>query len=212
VTGSGTAFLQQVIDDQVLLNQSQAAPQGMSRLLGRQALKSTVADAIVLAEVAVDGLQAVVRLTSDDVGLLPFGVALPTNDALMSESCSHIVERGAARHEGVAGTLVLGQHPSDLAVVGIEQLGEIAVGEESPLLVSLLAQAEGLAQQPLASRQAVDAPLGVLGRGEVEENGDQLGVGDPLAMGGWVVDADGHPQGLAVHQVILGTHVLGYDF
>src|SRR5262245_17583171 len=90
--GSGTAFLQQVIDEEALLNQSQAAPQGMSRLLGREALKSTVADAIVLAEVAVDGIQAMVGLTSDDVGLLPFGVALPTNDALMSESCSHIME------------------------------------------------------------------------------------------------------------------------
>jgi hypothetical protein len=184
----------------------------MSGLLGREALKATVADAIVLAEVAVDRLQAMIRLTRDDVGLLPFRIALPTNDSLMSEPCSHIVERGAARDEGVGGALMLGQHMSNLAVVGIEQLGEIAVGEESALVVSLLAQAEGLAQQPLGSRQAFDAPLGVLGRGEVEEDGDQLGVGDPLAMGGGVVDADGHPQGLAVDQVILGAHVLEYDF
>ena len=169
-------------------------------------------DPIGLTEITVDRLQAVGGLARDDVGLLPLSIVLPANDSLMSEPCSHIMERGAARDEGVGGPLMLGQHMSNLAVVGIEQLGKIAVGEESALVVSLLAQAEDLAQQPLGSRQTVDAPLGVLGREEVEEDGDQLGVGDPLATPGRVVHAAGHPQGLAVDQVILGTHVLEYDF
>src|SRR5579883_952266 len=47
---SAAPALQQVIDGEVLLHQGQAAPQGVGRLLGRQALESAVADAVVLAE------------------------------------------------------------------------------------------------------------------------------------------------------------------
>ena len=93
---------------------------------------------------------------------------------------------------------MLGQHLGDPAVVDVEQFGEVAVGEEPPLLVGLLAQAPDVPQQALASGKAVDAPLHVFGRGEVEKHGDQFGVDDPLPVGGRVLDADGHPERLAV--------------
>ena len=93
-----------------------------------------------------------------------------------------------------------------------EQFGEVAVGEQSTLLVSLLAEAERLVQQSLGSGPAIDPLLHVLRGGEVEEDRDKLGVRDPLAVGGRVIDADGHPQCLAVGEVLLGAHVLGYNF
>ena len=66
------------------LHQSQAALQGVSGLLRRESLKAAVADAIVLAEIMVNRLEAVVGLASDDVRLLALGVALPANNPLMS--------------------------------------------------------------------------------------------------------------------------------
>ena len=208
---SATVFLQQVIDRKILPDQREAATQGVRCLLGREPLQTAVADAIVLAQVTVDGFQTVVRLSSDDVRLFPFGIALPANDPLMSQPCSNIVKRGTPRDHGVGVTLMLGQQHGDPTIVAMKQLGEIAVGEQTTLLVGLLAQAEGLVQQTLGSGQAVDPPLHVLGGGEVEENRDKLGVGDPLAVGRRVIDADGHPQCLAVCEVLFGAHVLGDD-
>jgi hypothetical protein len=208
---SATVFLQQVIDRKILPDQRQAAAQGVRCLLGREPLQTAVADAIVLAQVTIDGFQTVVRLPSDDVRLFAFGIALPANDPLMSQPCSNIVKRGTPRDQGVGVTLMLGQQLGDPTIVGMKQFGEVAVGEETALLVSLLAEAEGLVQEALGSGQALDPPLHILGGGEVEKDRDKLGVRDPLAVGGWVIDADSHPQRLAVCEVFLGAHVLGDD-
>ena len=57
----------------------------------------------------------------------------------------------------------------------------------------------------VAREWAGDHPLfDVLRGGEVEEDRDKLGVRDPLAVGGRVIDADGHPQCRAVGEVLLG--------
>ena len=115
----------QVVDRQVLLHQAKTARQGVSGLLGGQALESAMADAVVLPEVAVHGLEAMVGLAGDDVRFLPFGVALPANNALMSQSRSNIVQCGAARDERAGLALMLGENASDPAVVDVEQLGEV---------------------------------------------------------------------------------------
>jgi hypothetical protein len=205
-------ILQQVIDVEVLFDQCQAARQGVSGLLGGESLKAAVPDTIVLAEITVNRLEAVVSLAGDNVWLLALGVSLPANDAFMSESRSHVVERGAPWDESVSEELMLGQHMSDLTVVGIEQLGEVTVGEQSALLVSLLAQTEGLAQQALGSGQAIDAQFNVLRGGEIKEYGDKIGIRDALVMAGRVIDADGHPECLSVCDVVLMAHVLEYNF
>ena len=104
---------------------------------------------VVSTEITVDRLQAVEGLAGHDVRLLPFGVGLPANNPLRSESRSHVVQGGAARDDRVGGPLLLGQQHRDPTVLGVEQFGEVAVGEQSPLLMGLLAQAEGLVQHPL---------------------------------------------------------------
>jgi hypothetical protein len=78
---SRAVFLQQVINGEVLLHQRHAASQGVGGLLGRQPLEAAMSDPIVLTEITVDGLQAVVSLACDDVGLFPFSIALPANDS-----------------------------------------------------------------------------------------------------------------------------------
>ena len=100
-TRPATFFLQPIIDRKILPDQGQAATQGVRGLLGRESFQTAVADAIVLAEVTVDGLQTVVGLAHDEVRLLALGVALPTNNPLMSKSCFDIVDGGAT------GTTVL---------------------------------------------------------------------------------------------------------
>jgi hypothetical protein len=105
-----------------------------------------------------------------------------------------------------------GQQARDPAVTDVQQFGEIAVGEQSPLLVGLLAQAEGLAQQPLRSREAFDAELHVFGGREVQEHGDQLGVDPPLVPSGRIRDTDGHPEDWAMLNVVLGPLVFDDDF
>jgi len=209
---SRAAFLQQVIDGEVLLHQWQATSQGVGGLLGREPLEAAMPDPIVLTEITVDRLQAVVGLACDDVGLLPFSIPLPANDSLMSKSCPHIVERGAPRDDGLGVSLMLGQQDRDPTVVRMEQLGQVAVGEESSLLVSLLAQPKGLLQQPLGGRQAVDAPLHILGGRDVEQDRDQFDIRDALATSGWVVDRDGHPEHLPVDQVVFRAHMLEDNF
>ncbi len=130
----------------------------------------------------------------------------------MSQPRSDIVQGGAARDDRVGGPLVVGQQHRDPTVLGVEQLGEVTVGEQSPLFVGLLAQAEGLVQHPLGRREAVDAPLYILSGGEVEEDGDQLGIDEALSLPRWVVDADGHPEDLPVPDVVVGPHVFDDDF
>jgi hypothetical protein len=95
--GSSTLSLQQVVDRQVLSHQAEATRQGLRGLFGSQALESAVADAVVLPEIAVHGLEAVVRLAGDDVRLLAFGVTLPANNPLMCEPRSDIVQGGTLR-------------------------------------------------------------------------------------------------------------------
>jgi hypothetical protein len=165
-----------------------------------------------LTEITVNGLQAVVGLAGDDMGLLPLGITLPANDSLMSQSCTHIVECSAPRDEGLRVTLMLGQQDRDVTVVGMEQLGQVAVGEEAPLLVGLLAQAKGFLEQPLGSREPVDAPLHILGGGDVEQDRDQFDIGDAPAASGWVVDRHGHPEHLPVEKVIFRAHMLEDNF
>ena len=70
-TRSTTFFLQQIIDRKILPDQGQAATQGVRGLLGRESFQTAVADAIVLAEVTVDGLQTVVGLRATRCGSLP---------------------------------------------------------------------------------------------------------------------------------------------
>src|ERR1035438_6891516 len=151
-------------------------------------------------------------LLSDDVGLFAFGVSLPANNPLMSKSCSHVMECGASWNNGLGDALMLGQHLSDPTVVDAEHLGEIAVGEQSALLVRLFAKADRLAQQPLGSRKAVDAHLHVFRRGDVEEDGDQIDIRYALVPTGPIVDADGHPQRLPVYKVVFGLHVREDNF
>ena len=78
--------------------------------------------------------------------------------------------------------------------------------------MGLLAQAERPGQQPLRGGEAIDALLDILGGAEVQEHGDQLGIDDPLLVAGRVIDADGHPEGLSVADVVPGPHVLEDDF
>lgn len=72
-------------------------------------------DAIVLTELTVNRLQTMVGLACDDVGFVPFDMAFPANDALMRQSCSHIVERGSPRNDNLGVTLMLGQQHRDPA-------------------------------------------------------------------------------------------------
>jgi hypothetical protein len=209
---SRAVFLQQVVDGEVLLHQRQATPQGVGGLLGCEPLEAAMPDPIVLTEITVNSLQAVVGLAGDDVGLFPFGVTLPANDSLMSKSCPHVVERGSPRDDGLGVSLMLGQQDRDPTVAGMEQLGQVAVGEESSLLVGLFAQAQSLLQQPLVGRKAVDAPLHILGGGELEQNRGQVDIGDALATSGWVVDRDGHPEHLPMEQVVFRSHMLEDNF
>jgi len=170
-----------------------------------------MADAIILAEVTIDRVETVVSLASDDVRLFSIGVSLPANNPLMSQSCTHVMECGASWNNSVGASLVLGQHLSDPLVSDTEQLGEIAVGEQSSLLVRLLAKAERLAQQPLRSRNAFDAPLHVLCGGDVEEDRDQIDIRYALSPTGGIVDTDGHPEHLPVYNVVFGAHLLEDD-
>ena len=128
-TTSATVFLQQIIDRKILPDQGQAATQGVRGLLGRQPFDSAVADAIVLAEVTVHCLETVVGLARRQMWLLTLSVTFPTNNSFMSQSRSGVVEGGTARDDGVGEALMLAQHVSDRSIAGVEQLGEVAVGE-----------------------------------------------------------------------------------
>ena len=110
---SSVVILQLVVDVEVLLDQGQTAFDEVCSFLRCEPLNTAMADAIILAEVTIDRVETVVSLASDDVRLFAFGVSLPANDPLMSQSCSHVMECGASWNNGVGASLVLGQHLSD---------------------------------------------------------------------------------------------------
>ena len=188
------------------------ASHSVSRLLRGQAFQSTVADPIVLAQVVIDRFETVIRLTSDKVWFLAFDVSLPANNALMSHSSSDVMQIGTPGNDRFGGALMLAQQLANPTAIGAKQLRDVAVGEQASLLVSLFAKADRFTQQSLASRQAIDARVYVLGGGDFEQYWDQLGIGDTLVTNGWAVDADGHPENLAMNEMILETHVLGDYF
>ena len=193
-------------------HESQAALQRVSGLLWSEFLKAAVADPVVLAEIVVNRFEAVVGLASNDVWVLSLGVALPANNPLMSQPRSNIVEGRASRNDRVGTLLIPGQKGADVTAAGMEHLGDVAVGKQSALFVSLLAHAAGLVQQPLGRGKAIDAPLHILGGGDDEEDGDEFGIDDAPVLSGRVVDADGHPEHLPVFDMVAGTHVLENDF
>jgi len=209
---SGFFGLEKIIDIEVLLDELQAAGESMRGVLGREALEAAMADTVVLTEVAIDGLEAVVGLAGDDVGFLSFGVAFPADDAFVSEAGADVVEGCAAGDDFTAIAFMLGEHGGDGAVVSIEELGEVAVGKESSLLVSLVAEPDSLVQQALGGGDALDAVLHVIVRAEIEEHGNEVGVDDALLMSWRVIDADGHPEDLAVGDVVLRAQMLKESF
>ena len=187
-------ILQQVVDVEVLAHESQAALQRVSGLLGRESMKAAVPDAVVLAEIVVNRFEAVVGLASNDIRVLPLGIALPANNPLMSESRSNIVEGRPSRDDSVGVLLIPGQECADVTAAGMEHFSDVAVGKQSTLLVGLLAHAASLMEQPFGTGKAIDASLHILGGGDVEEDRDEFGIGDALAMPRWMVDAHGHPK------------------
>jgi hypothetical protein len=72
--------VQLVVDAEIFLHQSDAASQQVRGLLGREALLAAAADAVVLAEVAIDGLQRVPGFAGHQVRLLAFGEPLVADD------------------------------------------------------------------------------------------------------------------------------------
>src|SRR5271166_1871282 len=118
------------------------------------------------------------------------------------------MEGRASRNDRVSALLIPGQECADVTAAGMEHLGDVAVGKQAALLVSLLAHAASLVQQPFGRRKTIDAPLHVLGGGDLEENGHEFGVGDALVPAWRVVDAHGHPERLPVFDMVAGTHML----
>jgi hypothetical protein len=64
-TSSISLLREQIVDLEVLSNQTHAAVESVGGLLRRESLEAAVADAIVLPEIAVHGFETVVRLASD---------------------------------------------------------------------------------------------------------------------------------------------------
>ena len=207
-TSSIRLLVQQIVDLEVLLHEPHTALDGMSGCLRRKALEAAVADTVILAEIAINGFETVVGRASNFVGTLSAGVAQPANNPLMSDPRSDIVKRGTPRDDGVGGPLMFGQDLADVVTADMKHLCDVAVREQAPLRVSLLAQTASSVQQPFGCRQAVDAPLHVVGRGEVEEDGDEFGIGErPVSL--WrVFNVDGRPERLSVCDVVARPHVL----
>jgi hypothetical protein len=204
--------LQLGIDVEVLVNERQAAAERVGRLFGRESLRPAVAHTVVLAEVTVDGLEAVISFAGDDVGIFPLGITLPADDAFVRETGAHVVQRGAPRDQGSRLSLVLSQQGSYGGVVGIEQLGQVAIGKKATLSVGLVAQAEHFVKQALRGRDPIDSSLNIVGRAQRKHDGDQLGVGDALAVARRIVAMDGHPHNTAMRNLLFGTQVLLDEF
>jgi len=203
---------EQVVDREILVDEADTAGESMSSLFWGESLESTMAYAIVLAQVAIDRFETVVGLTCDDVGILAFGVSFPADDPLVGETAADVMQCGAARDDGTSRAFMLGENLGDTGIGRVEEFRKIAVGEESPLRVSLLAQSHCAVQESLGGWKSVDAFLDVAGSAEVEQNGNEIGVEDALSMTGGILEADGHPEDLSMNDVIQRAQMLREDF
>lgn len=195
------------VDGEVFLNERKTAPQCMGCFRGCELLQTAVPHPIVLAEVTIDGLQAVVGLTGNQVRFLSFGIALVADDAFVGQAGAHIVQRRSAGNQLLGIAFVFGQDLRDSRFAGAEQLSQIAIGEQPALLVGLLTQAQGLLRQTLLGVEPLDASVDVVGRAEVEDDRNQVGIRDSFSLPWWVVDADSHPQHLPMGQVLARPNV-----
>jgi len=206
------AVLQLGIDGEVLMNERKAAGESVCGLLGSESLQAAMSHAVVLSEVTIDSLEAVVGFAGDEVRVLAFGVTLPADDAFVCETGADVVQRGAARDEVAGLSFVLGEEAGHATVTDTEQLRQVTVGKEASLGMCLQAQAERLMEQTLWGGNAVDTALHIVDGAEIEENGNQVCVGNPLAMPRRGIATDGHPQDGAMRDMLSGTQVLLHDF
>jgi hypothetical protein len=205
-------ILEQIVNGQVFENETDGATERVSGLLWGESLEATAAHPIVHSEVMIDGFETVVGFLGNDMGILTFGVTFPTDDAFVSETRTNIVESGTTRDNGLRGSLMLGEDEGNSAIVGVEDLGEIAVGKQSPLAMRLFTKTDAALEETFRSWHAVDATLNVLRGADIEENRNELGVDHSLTMAWRVLDADGHPEELAMHDVVERSNVLSEDF
>ena len=205
-------FLEHVVDGEVFVDESEAAVECLRGQFRSEALESAVSNAIVLPEIAVNGVESVVGLPCDKVWIFAFGIAFPADDPFVGETGANIMQGGSAGDDGLGGAFMFGEDFGDGGVAGVEKFGEVAVGEQRSLLVGLFAEPAGAVQEAFLGRPSVEALLDVIGGAEIENDGDEIDVGDALPMARRIIEADGHPEDLAVGDVLEGTEVLGQDF
>lgn len=168
-------------------------------------------DAIVLSEVAVDGLEGVVGLASNDRGFFPFEESLSADDAFVCGSGTDVVDGGTTRDD-LAGFAFMGSEGGgNVAVGSADQFSQIAVGKQSALIVGLFAESKRFGEQLGTTTGSRDSVINILRRREVEDDRDEVGVGSALMTSWRVVDADCQPQDLAVGDVLTGSKVFGKD-
>ena len=96
--------------------------------------------------------------------------------------------------------------------MAIEQLSEIDVTQERALRMSLLAEANRSAPQTLLWFDAIDNRLNVSRGAQVENDRHQLSVPDALLTRGWIIEADGQPDCLAMMNVLAWAQMLIDNF
>jgi hypothetical protein len=86
-----------------------------------------------------------------------------------------------------------------------QQESQISVTEESALIVSLAAESGDACASDVGPTLAIDQGVDVLGRDEVEYDGDQACVFDAFFSPGWIVGGHGEPDNLSGSNAIAGS-------
>lgn len=162
--GSIMFCLQVLVDGDVLVNEREGAVEGVGDLVGRHPIEPIMSDTVILTKVLIDGFEAVIGFARDLVGRFAIEIAFATDDALVRQTGTDIVDGGAARDHLSGLLFVVRQGVTDLLRGPAEQFGEIAQREQRFLLEGWVTEANGFGLKALLGRLALDAGEDVVGR------------------------------------------------
>ena len=162
------------------------------------------------ADVVLNGLEGMVGVPSDLLDGVLFDEELVNDDAFVGEGRAHVMNSAAPGQHLASFQFPLSDVFADRARRQFEQKGHLGIGEDAVLLIGLYKEAGGGVAFEVTQASSVGALRGFVFVEQVQDDGNELGLGDGLAVRGSGVLMDGDPGGLSWPQM-MGFGIEGAD-
>lgn len=98
----------------------------------------------------------------DHLGALAFAKALPADDSFVGHTAADVVNGSATRDDHALLSFVRGERASDSGIGDSEHGGQVDIGQERALFVSLAMQPDATSEQTFRCRNAIQLCLKIV--------------------------------------------------